>query len=103
MQRFKTEASSRVRSLLTQEELGVFSEQTGLNRNTFWQRSFRGIVIGDPDNFGTRVRYIHWNPVKAGYVEQPVDYRWSSARAWEQGRWDESAGLPIDSLLNDLD
>jgi putative transposase len=95
MQRFKTSASERVKPLLTREELAEFSEQTGLNRNTFWQRSFRSIVIHNTNNFGIKVRYIHWNPVKAGYVEEPTAYRWSSAKAWEDGAWDEIVGLRL--------
>ena len=32
--------------------------------------------------FITLLRYIHWNPVKAGMVTQPRDYEWSSHRAY---------------------
>jgi hypothetical protein len=30
-----------------------------------------------------KVRYIHQNPVRAGLVARPEDYRWSSARCWK--------------------
>lgn len=29
-----------------------------------------------------RVHYTHQNPVRAGLVKQPEDYRWSSIRCW---------------------
>ena len=29
-----------------------------------------------------RVHYTHQNPVRAGLVERPEDYRWSSIRCW---------------------
>jgi putative transposase len=29
-----------------------------------------------------RVHYTHWNPMRAGLVERPEDYRWSSIRCW---------------------
>jgi putative transposase len=29
-----------------------------------------------------RVTYTHQNPVRAGLVDQPLDYRWSSVRCW---------------------
>jgi REP element-mobilizing transposase RayT len=29
-----------------------------------------------------RVRYTHQNPVRAGLVNQPEEYRWSSIRCW---------------------
>jgi putative transposase len=35
-----------------------------------------------------RVRYVHENPVRAGLVERPEDYRYSSVRCW--------SGKPLD-------
>ena len=32
-----------------------------------------------------KLRYMHRNPVKAGLVEKPEDYRWSSYRAYALG------------------
>lgn len=46
----------------------------------FWQPGGgydRNIFSGD--EFAEKVRYIHTNPVRAGLVERPTDYRWSSA------------------------
>jgi hypothetical protein len=31
-----------------------------------------------------KMNYIHLNPVRAGMVERTIDYRWSSARIWQQ-------------------
>ena len=31
-----------------------------------------------------KVNYKHLNPVRAGLVERATDYRWSSARIWQQ-------------------
>ena len=31
---------------------------------------------------GALVRYIHRNPVRAGIVQRPEDYRWSSHRTY---------------------
>jgi len=92
---FKPRSSARIKPLLTQDERDAFSEQTGLNRNTFWQRSFRGLVIETPAFFWQKVKYVHENPRRAGYVENPAEYRWSSAHEWEAGRWDEAEGLSI--------
>jgi len=30
-----------------------------------------------------KLNYIHLNPVRAGLVERAIDYRWSSARIWQ--------------------
>ena len=95
MRQFKPRAAIAVKPLLTEDELAQFSDQTGLNRNTFWQRSFRGKVIGSSRMFTNCLTYVHWNPVRAGYVELPADYRWSSAKMWEDGHWTEDNGLLI--------
>jgi len=41
-----------------------------------------------------RVEYIHQNPVRAGWVDQPRDYRYSSARDYQ----DEPGLLKVDRL-----
>ncbi|MBI1756429.1 MAG: hypothetical protein HYR64_04895 [Fimbriimonas ginsengisoli] len=40
-----------------------------------------------------KLDYIHGNSVRAGLVARPEDYRWSSARLYEQGLYDEDRGL----------
>jgi REP element-mobilizing transposase RayT len=44
-----------------------------------------------------KVNYIHHNPVRAGLVERPEDYRWSSVRCWQR------RPLEDEPLLVDLD
>jgi putative transposase len=95
MHQLKLRSSARVRPLLMPEELAAFSDQTGLNENRFWQRSFRAKVIGSPGMFSRTISYVHWNPVQAGYVESPEDYEWSSAQMWAAGLWSEEDGLRL--------
>ena len=47
----------------------------------FWQPRFH---LRIPRNPWIALEYIHMNPVKAGLVDDPADYPWSSA----SGRWD---------------
>jgi putative transposase len=49
-----------------------------------WQRRFHIRIAKKP--FGA-LRYIHMNPVRAGFCDIPEDYPWSSA----SGRWDISS------------
>src|SRR5215510_975681 len=44
-----------------------------------------------------RVHYTHQNPVRAGLVEQPADYRWSSVRCWTGNILDD------EPLIMDID
>ena len=46
-----------------------------------WQSRF---FLRIPNNNQETLRYIHLNPVRAGYVDEMQDYPWSSA----SGKWD---------------
>jgi putative transposase len=50
-----------------------------------WQRRFWDHVIRDDEDWRTKLRYLHDNPVRAGLVEYATDYPWSSASFWETG------------------
>lgn len=46
----------------------------------FWEHGNHPIGIYSALRLHRVMRYIHYNPVKAGYVDDPVDWRYSSAR-----------------------
>ena len=52
-----------------------------------WQGRFASYVM-DEDYLLTAVRYVELNPVRAGLVESPGDYPWSSAAAHLAGHDD---------------
>ena len=43
-----------------------------------WQGRFKSCLVGDDRYLLTVMRYIELNPVRAGMVANPADYRWSS-------------------------
>ena len=51
----------------------------GERRGALWQQSFYDRVIRNEPHLVETVRYIHDNPVVAGYVSDPADYPLSSA------------------------
>jgi putative transposase len=55
-----------------------FMKETG-SRMEIWQRSFTNHRIRDDADFEKHRRYIHMNPVRAGLVEFPKGYPYSSA------------------------
>lgn len=63
-------------------------ERTG----SLWEGRFRSCLVDTDSYFLTCHRYIETNPVRAGMVAHPADYRWSSYRA-------NAEGLP-DALLS---
>jgi REP-associated tyrosine transposase len=47
-----------------------------------FQGRFKSIPVKNSAHLATLIRYIHLNPVKAGIVELPQQYRWSSHKAY---------------------
>jgi putative transposase len=43
-----------------------------------WQRRYWEHTIQDDRDYARHVDYIHYNPVKHGYVQRPVDWPYSS-------------------------
>ncbi|MFT7880917.1 MAG: hypothetical protein ABXS91_11055, partial [Sulfurimonas sp.] len=47
---------------------------------------YKAIVVEEDRYLLQLMRYIHKNPVKAGIVESPGDYPWSSYNAYMSGQ-----------------
>ena len=60
-----------------------------------WQRRFWEHLIRDESDFRRHVDYIHWNPIKHGWVQRVVDWPHSSFHAYVQ------RGLYVDSWGGD--
>jgi putative transposase len=54
---------------------------------TLWNGRYRGLPLEDERYWLTCLRYIEQNPVRAGMVQAPHDYQWSSYSAHAFGRW----------------
>ena len=60
----------------------------------FWQRGGgydRNLV--DAQEIHEKIDYVHANPVRRGIAASVLDWRWSSARAWQTG---VDGPIPID-------
>lgn len=59
-----------------------FKKAKGVQENvTVWQRRFWDHMIRDAEDLERHMDYVHYNPVKHGYADRPMDYRWSSFAA----------------------
>jgi putative transposase len=69
----KSEFSRRV-------EKGEWISRSRIERGErgIWQRRFWEHLIRDDEDFERHVDYIHWNPVKHGYVRNVVEWPYSS-------------------------
>lgn len=61
-----------------------------------WMKRFYDEVIRNQRMFWDKLRYIHSNPVKAGLVEKPEDYKYSSARNYI---YDDHSVLKVNTEL----
>ena len=52
-----------------------------------WQRRFWEHCIRDDDDWRQHLDYIHYNPVKHGYVAAPADWRYGSFRRAVANGW----------------
>ncbi len=66
----------------------------------FWQKRFWDHVIQDERDFENHLHYIHFNPVKHGYIRDPRDWQNSSYVEWQKRGlypsdfgWDESKSI----------
>ena len=46
-------------------------------RGTLWMERFKSVLVEDGEALRTMALYIDLNPLRAGLVEDPKDYRWS--------------------------
>ncbi len=56
-----------------------------------WQRRFFEHTIRDDNDWQRHADYIHFNPVKHGYVDDPRSWRWSSIHRFIRNGWLDSA------------
>lgn len=60
----------------------------------FWQHHNKPIALWSTTVIKQKLVYIHNNPVKAGFVVKPIDWKWSSARNLA----DDNSVLEIDDI-----
>ena len=62
--------------------------KTGINKSNnkdfqFWQQHNHPIEMNSNELINSRLEYIHQNPVVAGFVNEPIEWKYSSARDYE--------------------
>ena len=53
-----------------------------LSRQRFWQRRYYDFNVYSEKKIGEKLHYMHWNPVRRGFVSAPELWHWSSSRAY---------------------
>lgn len=79
-------------SLVSKREKGV------------WQRRYWEHALRDEPDWKRHIDYIHYNPVKHGYVERPSDWQYGSfARAMKQGWYPIGWGDRMPESIADME
>lgn len=76
-----------------------YINKTYHRRGSLWEGRHKGHILDSEDYFLICMRYIEMNPVRAGMVEHPAQYRWSSYTANAQGI-DNAIILPHELYLS---
>ena len=90
MQQWKGRSSNRIKEFLyrtTPEYTSKFPKT-----DPIWQVRFYSFEIYTAAKIEEKLNYKHMNPVRAGLVQLPTEWRWSSARWYIEGR---TVGIPI--------
>ncbi|MGE0657464.1 MAG: transposase [Pyrinomonadaceae bacterium] len=70
------------------------------HKHSVWQHHPDSLEIFGEGTFSQKADYIHMNPVRSGFVVNPLEYRFSSARQWA-GRASDDEPLITDHLKID--
>jgi putative transposase len=68
-------------------------KNSNVKNRQFWQQNNQPIEIWSLNVFEQKLNYIHQNPVLSGFVTNPIDYKYSSARNYGS---DDQTILEID-------
>ena len=88
LQHWKGRSSTQIKSAFRSSSFA----ESFLATDPIWQRRFYSFEIESRFKLEEKLTYMHLNPVRAGLVDRAVDWKWSSARWYEQRR---SVGVPI--------
>jgi putative transposase len=70
----------------------VFTSGGRTNRGEvgIWQRRYWEHLIRDDEDYHRHFDYVHFNPVKHGLAQAPVDWPWSSIHRYVKNGWYEA-------------
>jgi len=72
--------SRRWRLIKRYFSIGMDAEVSRRREKQIWQRRFWEHLVRDEEDWRQHMDYIHYNPVKHGYVKTPYDWPHSSFR-----------------------
>jgi putative transposase len=93
MHEWKRYSSRVIREWYARQEMTYFEKaEVGIR---FWQPKYHSFETYERAKLSEKLEYMHLNPVRLGIVERAVDWPWSSARWYHEGR---SVGVAIQAV-----
>jgi REP element-mobilizing transposase RayT len=91
MHKFKAFTAKKILELLREHNAKTILDQFAFYKKAYkdqtafqiWQEGIQPKMIQSEQMMRERIDYIHLNPVKRGYVDEAVHWRYSSARNYE--------------------
>lgn len=85
--------SGRWRLIKHKFSIGLDVPKNRRGEKLIWQRRFWERLIRDETDWANHMDYVHYNPVKHGFVQRPADWQYSSfARCVANGLYEETWG-----------
>jgi putative transposase len=83
MKTFKSLSSRKILGL----ELSNYKNRFVRNgKSRFWMRRFDDLIIYSEKQLKIKLEYIHNNPVREGLTDNAIDWKYSSAADWLEGK-----------------
>jgi putative transposase len=90
---------SKIMALINKRYANYYNNRYKITGHVFEKRYYDKIIESDTGMLEVS-RYIHVNPVEARMVRQPVDYKWSSYKYFQQKACYVPPYMNLDVLLN---
>jgi len=93
MESFKKFTAREILKLLKRENAKTILDQLAFYKKAHrkeksfqvWEEGYQPKLIQTEAMMKVKIDYIHYNPVKRGYVDKAIHWRYSSARNYESG------------------
>ena len=94
VQKFKSYTAKKLLELLHKQNITTILDQLAFYKKAHkkessyqvWQEGMQAKLIQDEKTMIQKIEYIHNNPVKRGYVDETIYWRYSSARDYQGER-----------------
>ena len=91
IKKFKSYTAKKLIQLLQKQNVKTILDQLTFYKKAHkkdttyqvWQEGMQPKLIQDENTMIQKINYIHNNPVKRGYIDEPKHWRYSSARDYE--------------------